>query len=448
VTITPELAVTETATITLKVSDGDKFTTRDVSVRVTVSRERRYDGSAIVINDLITNGGAASPYPSLLNIDDLVGNVSRVRVVLTGLKHGYPDDIDVVLTSPRGTNVVLMSDAGGSTPVDNINLTFANGAVDTVPDSSSGFGAGTFKPFNHDLADVFPTGGPSGPLTADLTTLNGSSAKGTWKLFVSDDTRIDSGSIASWALLVETQPYMDGLPSTPVSTLEDKPVEVPFTVIEENFADKNYRLSAVASTNAAVVAASTAGVTVTQISEGNYKAVVNPVLNAFGSTRLTLTLTNLTGDVVTGSFSVNVLPENDQPTIDQVPNQSTVAGAAISFEFNYGDVETAKKDMPIVITSDNPGLLPTNNIVIVGTTMLIAPVGNQTGDANITITVSDTASPALSASTKFKVTVAPALYNVLASSSAITIRDANTADPYPAAITTEKIYISEWKTKI
>src|SRR5688572_9280122 len=70
----------------------------------------------------IPESGAANPYPSEINIADHNAPVSRVVVTLTNFGHSSPDDVDVLLVSPSGRGVVLMSDVGGSTPVSNLNV--------------------------------------------------------------------------------------------------------------------------------------------------------------------------------------------------------------------------------------------------------------------------------------------------------------------------------------
>ena len=72
----------------------------------------------IVIND----NGPATDYPSVINVD-LAGEISNVRVGLLGFAHRFPQDVDILLVSPAGVHVLLMSDAGGGTAVTNLNLT-------------------------------------------------------------------------------------------------------------------------------------------------------------------------------------------------------------------------------------------------------------------------------------------------------------------------------------
>ena len=60
------------------------------------------------------------------------GVISKVIVKLNGLQHTYPDDIDILLVGPGGERVMLMSDAGGSKDVVNVNLTFDSATLTAV----------------------------------------------------------------------------------------------------------------------------------------------------------------------------------------------------------------------------------------------------------------------------------------------------------------------------
>ena len=57
--------------------------------------------------------GPADPYPSTCSISGLSGTITDVNLVLDGLSHYTPDDIDILLVGPQGQDAVVMSDAGG-----------------------------------------------------------------------------------------------------------------------------------------------------------------------------------------------------------------------------------------------------------------------------------------------------------------------------------------------
>jgi hypothetical protein len=73
--------------------------------------------------------GVAAPYPSSIEISGLTGTVVAVTATLRGLSHSSPDDLDVLLAGPAGQRVLLMSDAGGITPVTDLTVTISDAAA-------------------------------------------------------------------------------------------------------------------------------------------------------------------------------------------------------------------------------------------------------------------------------------------------------------------------------
>ena len=60
--------------------------------------------------------------------------MTKATVTLNGLTHTFPHDINVLLVSPAGSNVLLMSHTGGGHAVTNITLTFDDTAANALPD--------------------------------------------------------------------------------------------------------------------------------------------------------------------------------------------------------------------------------------------------------------------------------------------------------------------------
>ena len=151
----------------------------------------------------IPSQGSASPYPSPIVVSGLTGLTTKAVVTLNGVTHGFPDDVDILLVSPTGQKVVLMSDAGGGHSITNLTLTFDD-AGGALPDSST-INSGTYSPTDFEPGDVFPPPAPSGSVGATLGAFNGANPNGTWSLYVADDSTGDSGSIASgWSLTLTT----------------------------------------------------------------------------------------------------------------------------------------------------------------------------------------------------------------------------------------------------
>lgn len=152
----------------------------------------------------IPDHGNASPYPSVIDVAGMSGVIGKVVIKLNGLSHTYPDDIDILLVGPGGQNVMLMSDAGGSFSVNNVNLTFDSAVLTSLPNSSR-ISSGTYRPTNYEASDFFSAPAPAGPYGSSLSVFNQTSPNGSWKLFVVDDFTRDLGSIAGgWELTITT----------------------------------------------------------------------------------------------------------------------------------------------------------------------------------------------------------------------------------------------------
>lgn len=152
---------------------------------------------------VIPQQGSASPYPSPIEVAGLLGVTEKVVVTLRGLAHGFPDDIDIMLVSPTGQKVMLMSDAGGGNGITNRVLVF-DSAGGSLPDASTIF-SGTYVPTDYESGDVFPPPAPSGAAGTSLGAFNGVSPNGTWSLYVADDSAGDSGVITGgWSLTLTT----------------------------------------------------------------------------------------------------------------------------------------------------------------------------------------------------------------------------------------------------
>ena len=153
--------------------------------------------------------GKADPYPSEIAVSGLGSSVSDVNVTVSGLGHSYPADIGLLLVSPAGQSVILMSDSGGNVPVSGINLTFDDAASGDVPRDGP-LTSGTFLPSRGPYTSgcpapvSFPEPAPASPYGSSLSVFNGTNPNGSWKLYVIDDTLGDTGSIGGWSLEITT----------------------------------------------------------------------------------------------------------------------------------------------------------------------------------------------------------------------------------------------------
>jgi subtilisin-like proprotein convertase family protein len=150
--------------------------------------------------------GIASPYPATITVSGVPAGAIVKEVKINGLNHTWSDDVDIVLQSPSGTNVIIMSDAGGAGILTNVNYTFNDGAAVSLADGS-GNPSGTYKPTNFDNADNWIAPGPgTAPSAVTLSTFGNGNQNGTWNLFIIDDVGGDSGNWATWSITFTDPP--------------------------------------------------------------------------------------------------------------------------------------------------------------------------------------------------------------------------------------------------
>ncbi|HVE57257.1 MAG TPA: FG-GAP-like repeat-containing protein [Pyrinomonadaceae bacterium] len=153
----------------------------------------------------IAPAGTANPYPSDIQLAGLTGLVTGVTVNLENFSHTSPDDVDILLVAPNGRKIVLMSDVGGGTAVNNLSMTFTDAATASLPDNAP-LTSGIFKPTNFDETDTFPSPAPQGnPTGGALGAFYGTNPNGTWSLYVVDDNGDNAGTISGgWNLDLQT----------------------------------------------------------------------------------------------------------------------------------------------------------------------------------------------------------------------------------------------------
>lgn len=127
---------------------------------------------------------ATSVVNSTINIPDN-RRIGRVSVAID-ITHATMADMDVYLTSPSGTNVVLFTDVGAGT------------GMNCVFDAYAGLTAGTFA--------ILQGMHLQPELQGRLEWFNGQTSLGTWTLNIAVDAAGAGGTLNSWSLIVEEEP--------------------------------------------------------------------------------------------------------------------------------------------------------------------------------------------------------------------------------------------------
>jgi hypothetical protein len=117
-----------------------------------------------------------------------IGEILSLELVLNGLTHTSPEDLDIYLFGPRGTTQLeVMTDRGDGLGVANLDVVFsdlASGFPPLLP-ADGPLGGGPYKPEGQNGFGNF-TGLAGGP--------------GAWYLFIIDDSQGDQGALGSWTL--------------------------------------------------------------------------------------------------------------------------------------------------------------------------------------------------------------------------------------------------------
>ena len=174
--------------------------------RVTADYTFNGGGGSIPGGAPTTTSGPASPYPATIAVSGVPAGALVKSVTISGMNHTYSDDIDIVLQSPTGVNVILMSDCGLGDNLVSHNYTFSDGAALSLNDNTA-LASGTYKPTNFVTGDNWPAPGPgTTPTSTTLSTFGGVNHNGTWNLFIYDDVGGDSGDWASWSITFTDPP--------------------------------------------------------------------------------------------------------------------------------------------------------------------------------------------------------------------------------------------------
>jgi len=124
----------------------------------------------------------------------------------------------------------------------------------------------------------------------------------------------------------------------------------------------------------------------------NRTVTLTPAANQIGTTTITLTVSD--GSLVaTTSFVLTVTATSTAPKISDLPNRSIVVNGNTTVSFTVSDAETAAGSLVVTGGSTNTALVGPGSLVFGGSggnrTVVVTPIADRTGNAVITLTVSD-----------------------------------------------------------
>lgn len=186
--------------------------------------------------------GTASQYPFAIDVSGLDGRIDDTFVYLQNFSHSRPDDLDILLVSPTGERVLLMSDACGHFPVRNKTWRFHDGDPAMSDNGNCNLGGAggagvNFAPTSYQPGDSLPTPAPPGSYALSLSALDGRNPNGRWNVYINDDSSAHSGYLGKVVLSFDLVPADVVPPETtilsgPLSTTRSRTARFTFSTGE------------------------------------------------------------------------------------------------------------------------------------------------------------------------------------------------------------------------
>ncbi|PRX53155.1 HYR domain-containing protein [Flagellimonas meridianipacifica] len=238
------------------------------------------------------------------------GTITDVYVTLD-ITHTWDEDLDISLTSPSGTTVLLSSDNGGSGD-DYTNTIFDDAGATAVTAGTAPFD-GIYRP------------------EGNLSDFDGENPNGTWTLSIFDDFSGDTGTLNSFSISVCTSASTDlAVTKTVDDNTPKEGTDIVYTLSVTNNGPGN-------ATNLSITDVLPAGVTYVS-DDGSYvsgtgvwtignlnngsTATLNITANVnwgTNSSTITNTITAVNADQTDSNATADDLNESIVPTLDQPP---------------------------------------------------------------------------------------------------------------------------------
>lgn len=246
---------------------------------------------------------------------------------------------------------------------------------------------------NDGLFSERPAITPEGTLSFDVARNTVGVANVT--VVLSDDGGTDNGGVDT--ATAQTFTITVGQPPT-ISDIADQAINedsstgaLSFTVADPNSSDLSKLTVTATSSNTALVSA---GGILLAGNGANRSLTITPEADQFGSTTITVTVTDPDGEAASDSFALTVSAVDDAPTISDIPDQLIDEdGTTGALAFTVADKETDLGALTITLTSSNTTLMPLERLELGGTggnrTLAATPAPRGSGTSTITVTVSD-----------------------------------------------------------
>jgi hypothetical protein len=233
---------------------------------------------------------------------------------------------------------------------------------------------------------------PNSTATLTLRPGNNNTGSSTITVTVSDGSSVNNTIVRTF--VASFKPSGNVLPTisiVPTQNLnEDASANITFQVRDAETSAGNLNVSAFSSNqqlfpNASLVISGTST---------DRTLALTPVANRSGSATITIGVIDGNFGSSNMTFTVNVAPVNDPPTLTGISNQSLNDGTSTApLTFTVNDLETVPGNLSVTATSANQTLVPNANLALGGSgserALVVTPAPGQVGSALLTVSVSD-----------------------------------------------------------
>jgi subtilisin-like proprotein convertase family protein len=208
---------------------------------------------------------------------------------LNKFSHENIRDVNMLLIDPAGRGVVLFSHVSGNRHCTNVTVFLTDNSTYPLP-ADFDLWSEPLRPTDLSPEDDFP-GAPAGPYSPPVfSSFRGLSPNGDWSLYVYDDMGANAGSISGgWSMLITTvaAPTISSIADQTTTPGTGLPA-IPFTI-----GDADTPLSALQVARESSDATIVREENIVLSGSGDERSVtVTPLPGAFGTTRITLTVSD------------------------------------------------------------------------------------------------------------------------------------------------------------